>query len=287
MLGGFLLLGIRLTGWVEIDVNLLEMLTYHGLAIGFIALSIRTIRKEKLEDGVGLVGMKSGALIVSSYVLQGLLGLLISVLLGYTLMPELFKAAGILLPMGYGQGPGQANNIGTVYESLGFAGGRSFALSLAAAGFLSACVIGVIYLNYLQRKGVIKRTRQNDDEEIMSAGGLRVFQDSNEIPISQAVDKLTIQIALVLSVYLITYFVTLGLSSLAGSLGEGLGNTVSSPAVGLQFPDRRIDRHAVPLDHACFAKKQMDDAPVPEQLSVKPRFRVLLRPDDHRRDRVD
>ena len=78
-------------------------------------------------------------------------------------------------------GPGQANNIGTVYESLGFAGGRSFALSLAAAGFLTACIIGVIYLNFLQRKGVIKRSKQTEDEEILRAGGVGVFQDANEI----------------------------------------------------------------------------------------------------------
>jgi len=235
VLGGFLLLGIRLTGWVTIDTDLLEMLTYHGLAIGFIALSIRTARKEKLQNGVGLVGMKSGALIVSCYVMQGLAGLIISVLLGYTLMPDLFKAAGILLPMGYGQGPGQANNIGTVYEGLGFVGGRSFALSLAAAGFLSACVIGVIYLNFLARTGKIKRVKQNENEEIMDAGGIHVFQDPDEIPISQAVDKLTVQMALVLTVYLLTYGVTLGLTSIASSLGEGLANTVSSLLWGFNF----------------------------------------------------
>ena len=235
VLGGFLLLGIRLTGLVPIDTDILEMLTYHGLAIGFIALSIRTVRKEKLQNGVGLVGMKSGALIVSCYVLQGLAGLVISVLLGYTLMPDLFKSAGILLPMGYGQGPGQANNIGTVYEGLGFIGGRSFALSLAAAGFLSACIVGVIYLNYLARTGKIKRVKQSEDEEIRNAGGIHVFQEPNEIPISQAVDKLTVQMALVLTVYLITYGVTLGLTSVASSLGEGLGSTVASLLWGFNF----------------------------------------------------
>jgi ESS family glutamate:Na+ symporter len=235
VLGGFLLLGVRLSGIIPIDTGLLEMLTYHGLAIGFIALSIRTMRKEKLKDGVGRVGMKSGALIASTYVLQGLAGLIISVALAYTVMPDLFKAAGILLPMGYGQGPGQANNIGTVYEGLGFLGGRSFALSLAAAGFLSACVVGVIYLNYLARKGEIKRVRQNDDEEVMNAGGVSVFQDPNEIPISQAVDKLTIQMALVLTVYLITYGVIVGLTSLASSMGEGLSHTVSSLLWGFNF----------------------------------------------------
>jgi glutamate:Na+ symporter, ESS family len=235
VLGGFLLLGLRLTGWIYIDSALLETLTYHGLAIGFIALSIRTIRKEKLQNGVGLVGMKSGALIASTYALQGLLGLAISVGLSYTLMPGLFQASGILLPMGYGQGPGQANNIGTTYESLGFVGGHSFAMSLAAAGFLSACVVGVIYLNYLQRKGEIKRVKQTEDEEILSEGGVGVFQDPNEIPISQAVDKLTIQMALVLTVYLITYGVTVGLTSLSSSLGEGMSYTISQLLWGFNF----------------------------------------------------
>ena len=235
VLGGFLLLGLRLSGWVYIDTDLLEMLTYHGLAIGFIALSIRTMRKEKLENGVGLIGMKSGALIVSSYILQGIAGLIISLLLGYTIMPDMFKSAGILLPMGYGQGPGQANNIGTVYEGLGFVGGRSFALSLAAAGFLSACIVGVIYLNYLARKGEIKRVKKDENDEVESANGIHIFQDPNEIPISQAVDKLTVQIALVLTVYLITYGVILGLTSLASSLGEGLANTISSLLWGFNF----------------------------------------------------
>ena len=36
-----------------------------------------------------------------------------------TICPNLFKASGILLPMGYGQGSGQANNVGLTYEALG------------------------------------------------------------------------------------------------------------------------------------------------------------------------
>ncbi|MFH1879349.1 MAG: hypothetical protein ABIK64_00985, partial [Bacillota bacterium] len=75
----------------------------------------------------------------------------------------------------------------------------------------------------------------NDDDEVMSTGGLNVYQDSNEIPISQAVDKLTIQMALVLTVYLITYGVILGLTSLTASLGEGIANTISSLLWGFNF----------------------------------------------------
>ena len=138
VLAGFLLLILKYTGLVHIDNTMMEMLVYHGIALGFIAMSLR-VPPEKTESG-DLTGLKSGAVIVSTYLVQGVTGLIITIFLGYTFMPRLFKAAGLLLPMGYGQGPGQANNIGSSYEALGFAGGRSFGLSIAAAGYLVACI---------------------------------------------------------------------------------------------------------------------------------------------------
>lgn len=39
VLGGFLLLVIRLSGIIHIDINILEIITYHGIALGFIALA--------------------------------------------------------------------------------------------------------------------------------------------------------------------------------------------------------------------------------------------------------
>jgi ESS family glutamate:Na+ symporter len=85
---------------------------------------------------------------------------MISILLALTVMPELFKASGILLPMAYGQGPGQANNVGTTYEALGMIGGRSFGLSLAASGYLCACVVGVIFINVYSRMGKFRKHDQ-------------------------------------------------------------------------------------------------------------------------------
>ena len=37
---------------------------------------------------------------------------------GVTVMKELFYASGLLLPMGYGQGTGQALNIGNVFARI-------------------------------------------------------------------------------------------------------------------------------------------------------------------------
>ena len=237
VLAGFLLLiilmilresGIETTKFK----NMLETITYHGIALGFIALSLR-VPDEAEKKGVDrLTAPKSGALIVSCYTIQGIIGLVVTLALAYTIMPGLFTASGLLLPMGYGQGPGQANNIGTTYQNLGFTGGRSFGLSLAASGYLSACVVGVIFLNVLWRKS--KFTQTNVEEESGSVT-INTFQNQGEIPMSESIDKFSIQMALVLGVYVITYFVIRGITVLTGGLGEGLSKTISTLLWGFNF----------------------------------------------------
>ncbi len=245
VLAGFLFLILRTAGLMifkaetlqklpynPFDTTILEMLTYHGIAIGFIALSLRVAKKSK-EERDGLVAPKSGALIVSTYLVQGIAGLLISLLLFYTFMPKLFAASGILLPMGYGQGPGQANNIGTSFENLGFAGGRSFGLAIAAAGYLCACIVGVIYINVLARRK--KRERAAHDDLSGSVVTVADFQDENEIPIAESLDKFSVQFALVLLVYLITFLVSWGLDSLVAAIAPGVSKTVSPLLWGFNF----------------------------------------------------
>jgi len=211
VIAGFLALILRSTGVIRLDANLMEMVTYHTIAIGFIALSLMIPRKEK-NYSRALTGSKSGALIVSVYLLQGILGLVVSIGLAYTIKPDLFKAAGILLPLGFGQGPGQANNIGSTYESLGFAGGQSFALSIAATGFVVACTFGVIYLNILRNSGVLKRV--NDREAKKETFMVQDFQDENEIPVSESIDKLSLQVAFVFIVYLATWALAMFLTKM-------------------------------------------------------------------------
>ncbi|MDO4834964.1 MAG: sodium:glutamate symporter [Clostridia bacterium] len=245
VLAGFLFLILRTAGlfifkaetleklpYNPFDTTILETVTYHGIAIGFIALSLRVTKKSG-EEKNGLVAPKSGALIVSTYLVQGIAGLVISLLLFFTFMPNLFAASGILLPMGYGQGPGQANNIGTSFENLGFAGGRSFGLAIAAAGYLCACIVGVIYINVLARRK--KRERAAHEELSGSVVTVADFQDENEIPIAESLDKFSVQFALVLLVYFITFLVSWGLDALITKLAPGVAKTVSPLLWGFNF----------------------------------------------------
>lgn len=231
VLAGFLLLFIRTSGIIKINSEFLEQLTYHALALGFICMSLRIPEKES-DSGV-LIGSKSGALIVSTYLVQAIAGLAVSLGLAYTIIPDLFKASGVLLPMAYGQGPGQANNVGTTYEALGMTGGRTFGLSLAATGYLCACVVGVIFLNLYNRKNKLERIR--DKEEISGSVTMDTFQHNNEIPISESIDKLSIQFALVAMVYLLTYWLTRGISNLITMIAPGAAGTVGTLLWGFNF----------------------------------------------------
>jgi ESS family glutamate:Na+ symporter len=152
-------------------------------------------------------------------------------LLGYTLMPDLFKASGLLLPMGFGQGPGQANNIGSTYESMGFTGGHSFGLAIAAAGYLVACIVGVVILNVLAKKDKLKDAGARSEE----AYTIDYFQNKDEIPVSDSIDKLSVQIAMVMVVYLVTYLATWGLTSGIAAVSAGLAGTVNSLLWGFNF----------------------------------------------------
>lgn len=231
VLAGFIMLLIRAAGFDALDPILLEKITYHALAIGFIALSLRTPEE---DSGSGaLIGSRSGALIVSTYLVQGITGLVISIGLAYTFMPDLFKASGILLPMAYGQGPGQANNVGTTYQALGMDGGRAFGLSLAAVGYLCACIVGVVFLNIYSRQGKLKRAESK--EEISGSVTIDTFQSNNEIPIAESIDRLSIQAALVAMIYLCTYYLICGISSLIGMAAPGVVNTVATLLWGFNF----------------------------------------------------
>lgn len=204
--------GAALTG-----LEIMEILTYHCLAIGFIAMTLRKTGSD--EKGKGRVKdvVNSGIVTVNTYLLQGIIGLSVTTVASFFL-PKILKAAGLLLSFGFGQGTGQALNYGSIYESdFGFTGGKSFGLTVAALGFLAASIGGIIYLAYHRRKGDIE-IREN----IFHMNAEKV-EDEDEIPMVESMDKLTVQIALVV----ICYAIAFGIMYLLGKItGAGLRSTI-------------------------------------------------------------
>ena len=214
-----------------IDESFMEILTYHCLGLGFVALSLKTEVKHKNPNKMVIVD--SGIITVNGYLIQAIVGLGLTILLSVTIFPSLFYAAGLLLPMGYGQGTGQALNFGNVFENFGFKQGTAFGLSVAAIGFLVACIVGVIYLNILRTKGKLKLQEQRKD--LANSLKEEVYAP-DESPINESVDKLTIQMGFIFIVYIITYLVILGGSTLAENyLGNFGVNTVKPLLWGFNF----------------------------------------------------
>lgn len=184
------------------DANTLSAFTYHAIAIGFGALTLKGI--DRLNEGRirnKPLAVKSGMVIVNSYLIQGIFGLIVSIVLSF-IFTNIPAYVGFLLPMGYGQGPGQALNVGAVFQGVGFSFGRDFGLSIASIGFLAASLGGVVYLRKLKKLNILKPA---EDTSMESKEESTVLEGNGQIPLVDAVDKLTIQIAIIFFVYGISW----------------------------------------------------------------------------------
>ena len=194
----------------------LEIITYHTLALGFIASTFKT-SDNKLTKQRTIEIFNTGVTTVATYLLQAVAGFSIT-LIASLIMKDFFAAAGVLLPFGYGQGTGQALNYGGIYENdFGFIGGKSFGLTIAALGFLSASFGGVIHLNILKKRGKLV-TAANKASVLRS----EEIESENEIPMQESMDKMTVQVALIAVAYLFSFL----LMYLLGQLLPGMKSVI-------------------------------------------------------------
>lgn len=217
LIGGLLLLTtniiLKAFDVTLIDKGIMQVVTYHGLAIGFIAMTLKTV---KTKNKVGRVKMfENGIMTGGAYMLQAFVGL------GITLLFFMFSknsdnpiyyGLGLLLPLGYGQGPGNALtwDINFTEMSEMFTGNGSVGLTIASIGFIVASLFGVLYINIFKRKGLIKvREQKHEEKSILD------FEEDNEIPDSESVDKFSIQLGFVFLGYAISFAIMVGLGALS------------------------------------------------------------------------
>ena len=138
-------------------------------------------------------------------------------------MPNLFEGRGH--PVAHGlRGRVRAGQCGLDIRSPGVCSGeQSFGLSWRPQAF-RACTVGVIYINIMKRQGKI-------DPSVLEPAARPVtvadFQSHNEIPISESVDRLSVQFSLVIIVYLAPTLFPGGITALlAGILARPERDTV-------------------------------------------------------------
>ncbi len=183
------------------DNATMQIITYHTLGLGFAAVTLK--RSAQKKDKKQVTKLFDYALINSgTYMLQAVLGLLVTLVCFGGIY-----YAGMLLPLGFAQGPGNAMIWGGNYSENGLVGGASFGLAIATVGFLMASVVGVVYMNIMRKKGKLK-VRDTGKKEIDDPAM------NGTAPESVSVDKLSINIALIALVYVLCYALMWGLSAL-------------------------------------------------------------------------
>jgi ESS family glutamate:Na+ symporter len=230
VIAGFLglVLGKDVLGIISFSGVRLENLVYHLMNVGFIALSLKASGKVRGREYVD-----SGVFIVSNYVMQGLLGFFLSLLFFYTAFPETFPLSGLLLPLGFGQGPGQAFAMGKQWEELGFTNGGNMGLAYAAMGYVWACVGGVVLIAWLRKKKMLTALSGANGGPV---GKHNIFDDEKpeELPLKESIDGLTLQLLLIGGVYLITYLTLKGLESVLSGAGD-FGRNLAQLLWGFSF----------------------------------------------------
>jgi len=220
-------------GWLDEEMlrkiqHELGYLVSHLMAVGFIALALKDRNKKKNTDIVN-----TGYAIVKTYMVQGILGFGISLLLVKFFYPDMFPPLGMLLPLGFAQGPGQAVNIGIKWEESGFTDGANIGLAIANLGFVWALIGGVPFLNFLLKR-VYKSQKKYSVHEVKDFEPEKDTRRTISVPKSMHIDDLTIQLLLIGSAYLVTYLVIRGISVILTPLGS-FGETVSEMLWGFNF----------------------------------------------------
>ena len=251
LLGGAMLLLVNIItkqfDLVLVDNRLMQVITYHCLAIGFAAMSLKTEKSAHKTSKAQV--LEFGALQGATYMLQAFVGLGITLVL-FLLTRHGDKiisyVCGLILPLAFGQGPGNALSWDinfTNTPAAQFAGNGSFGLSLASIGFVVASVFGVLYINIHKKRGDLRVRKGTPVDQTLS------MSEESELPDSESVDKFSLQVGFVAIAYALSFgfMVLLGkLSAFTNSIAWGFNFLWASLAAMLiKLIVGRLRRHKV------------------------------------------
>ncbi|MDA3833177.1 MAG: sodium:glutamate symporter [Spirochaetales bacterium] len=220
-----------------LSTDLLGELVYHLLNISFIAMTLR--KSPKADNAMKKRIFPTSIGVLSQYAVQCAVGLLVTMLLIKTVMPDLFPAIGFSLPLGFVLGPGQAFTIGSAWETFGFRGAGSTGLTFAAIGFLWGCFGGVLLINMgLKRKWIspeeVDKIRNKDTRSgILGKKAVRPISGYMSTE-TEAIDSMTFNAAFVFGVYLLAFGLLKLITLLLSFIGP-LGNELAVNLWGINF----------------------------------------------------
>ena len=198
---------------------------YHLLALTMIAVGLTQKR-----TSVGREPILMGMTFVMIYLVQALIGMGVTFALIYTIMPDLFAGFGMLMPLGFGMGPGISYSIANNWEQFGFVDGGVTGLSIAVAGLLAVYIPGII----LVRKHIAagKASNLKDNSSVTDEIKRGILKKENRpaagylTTATEAIDSSSFHMAIIGLTYALTYLAARGIELLL--ISAGAENEVST-----------------------------------------------------------
>ncbi len=242
MVAGFLglLLGPSFLALLPIEQEVLEQVVYHGLALLFIAVSLRT----PAQATAAASGVRGFAFALPMVVVaQALLGMGLVFAWSAASGELLHPGVGMMVPLGFSQGPGQALALGSAWEATGMKDGAQLGLIMAAMGFVFCVALGPPLLALGRRFGWLSeaeaQARVAEHEELPEAS-------------PGDMEPLTRQVAAIGTVYLGAWGLIQGMVLLLGDRPQAVATVygfhfilAALLALGLRVGLRRVGKGAL------------------------------------------
>jgi len=219
---GLLFSSVFIPGSYTIDVVVMRTIVYHCLALGFITLTLKQKKSENKKKA-----WSTGMIITSTYALQGFIGI-IMVLIFFS---DKFVGGGMLLALGFGQGPGLATSFGDMWSDMLGGNGVALGASYAFLGFVFGGTVGVLIINVISRKKKIEKTKTYEDSHFET----HVIEVDTIKEVS-VMDGITIQFVIVSVIYALVWGTIYLLEGLLVTTDGGtIGDTVFGLLEGFNF----------------------------------------------------
>ncbi len=200
-----LILGPGLLGILPLDTGTLESIVYHGLAILFIAVSLQSPAQGK--GGGGAVSYAFSIPVLA--LVQAVIGVLVVLGIAMLTGEKTHPGFGLLLPLGFQQGPGQALSLGKAWEATGLVDGSQLGLIIASVGFAWAVLVGVPLVAIGRELGWADDPGRGGERGAQDAAA-EAREPSTEVG---GLEPLSNQVVGIGTVYLLTYGVVVGLTT--------------------------------------------------------------------------
>jgi ESS family glutamate:Na+ symporter len=193
-----LFVGNDFMGLLPLEAEVLESMVYHALTLVNIAIGLQRPRSQDF----GACSLSFGCCFPFFFSCQMLLGISLALAIGA------HPGLGVLLPLGFEQGPGQALSIGSTWVTSGaLPYGDDLGLLFGDLGFMWALLVGVPLAHLGRSRGqraVSRKAAVPEGEPHGRHGGISATLARSEQP-HGALDPLTMQLAVVMCIEGVVY----------------------------------------------------------------------------------